>query len=56
MKPTITKRLPILATVCAALLLPSIASAADRQARQFQRLVDEAPVGGAKWYPGLACS
>jgi len=42
MKPTITKRLPILATVCAALLLPSIASAADRQARQFQRLVDEA--------------
>ena len=41
MKPTITKRLPILATVCAAMLLPSIANAADRQARQFQRLVDE---------------
>ena len=42
MKATMMKRLPILATVCAALLLPSIASAADRQARQFQRLVDEA--------------
>ena len=41
MNPTITRQLPILATVCAALLLPSIASAADRQARQFQRLVDE---------------
>jgi glutaminase len=41
MKPTITKQWPILATVCAAMLLPSIASAADRQARQFQRLVDE---------------
>jgi glutaminase len=38
----LTKQLPILATVCAALLLPSIASAADRQARQFQKLVDEA--------------
>jgi glutaminase len=38
----VTKQLPILATVCAALLLPSLASAADRQARQFQRLVDEA--------------
>jgi glutaminase len=37
-----TKQLPILATVCAALLLPSLADAADRQARQFQRLVDEA--------------
>ena len=36
------KQLPILATVCAAMLLPSIAAAADRQARQFQRLVDEA--------------
>jgi glutaminase len=32
----------ILATICAALLLPSLANAADRQARQFQRLVDEA--------------
>ena len=38
----VTKQLPILAAVCAALLLPSLASAADRQARQFQRLVDEA--------------
>lgn len=38
----LTKQLPILATVCAALLLPSLASAADRQARQFQKLVDEA--------------
>jgi glutaminase len=36
------KQPPILATVCAALLLPSLADAADRQARQFQRLVDEA--------------
>lgn len=36
------KHLPILATICAAMLLPSIASAADRQARQFQKLVDEA--------------
>jgi glutaminase len=36
------KQLPILAMACAALLLPSLASAADRQARQFQRLVDEA--------------
>ena len=27
---------------CAAMLLPSLANAADRQARQFQRLVDEA--------------
>lgn len=36
------KQLPILAAVCAALLLPSLASAADRQARQFQKLVDEA--------------
>jgi len=27
---------------CAAMLLPSLADAADRQARQFQRLVDEA--------------
>jgi glutaminase len=36
------KQLPILATVCGALLLPSLADAADRQARQFQRLVDEA--------------
>ena len=37
-----TKQLPILATACAAVLLPSLADAADRQARQFQRLVDEA--------------
>jgi len=37
-----SKQLPILATVCAAMLLPSLASAADRQARQFQRLVNEA--------------
>jgi glutaminase len=38
-----TKQLPILATlVCAAVLLPSLANAADKQARQFQRLVDEA--------------
>ena len=36
------KQLPLLATVCAAILLPSFANAADRQARQFQRLVDEA--------------
>ena len=36
------KQLPILATACAAMLLPSFADAADRQARQFQRLVDEA--------------
>jgi glutaminase len=42
MKLSIKYQLPMLATVCAALLLPSIASAADRQARQFQRLVDEA--------------
>jgi glutaminase len=34
--------LPILAIACAAALLPSFADAADRQARQFQRLVDEA--------------
>ena len=37
-----TKQLPILALACAAMFLPSIADAADRQARQFQRLVDEA--------------
>jgi glutaminase len=36
------KQLTVLATVCAAILLPSIANAADRQARQFQRLVNEA--------------
>src|SRR5688500_9014341 len=35
------KQLPILAMACAA-MLPSLADAADRQARQFQRLVDEA--------------
>jgi glutaminase len=38
----LTKQLPILAAVCAAMLAPSLADAADRQARQFQRLVDEA--------------
>jgi glutaminase len=38
----VTKQLPVLATVCAAMLLPSLADAADRQARQFQRLVNEA--------------
>ncbi len=37
-----TKQLPILAMACAAMLLPSLADAADRQARQFQRLVNEA--------------
>jgi glutaminase len=38
----IKKQLTILATVCGAMLLPSLADAADRQARQFQRLVNEA--------------
>jgi len=38
----LTKPLPILGMTCAAMLLPSLADAADRQARQFQRLVDEA--------------
>jgi glutaminase len=38
----IKKQLMILATVCAATVLPSLADAADRQARQFQRLVNEA--------------
>ena len=42
MRTMFTARLPILATICGALLLPSLANAADRQARQFQRLVDEA--------------
>ncbi len=37
-----TKQLPILGMACTAMLLPSLADAADRQARQFQRLVDEA--------------
>src|SRR5688572_31588805 len=37
-----TKQLPILALACAATVVPSLANAADRQARQFQRLVDEA--------------
>lgn len=37
-----TKQLPILGVTCAAMLLPSLADAADRQARQFQRLVNEA--------------
>jgi len=46
-----SKQLPILATLaCAGVLLPSLADAVDRQARQFQRLVDEAH---AK-YKGLA--
>lgn len=38
----LAKPLPILSVACAAALLPSLADAADRQARQFQRLVDEA--------------
>jgi len=39
----ITERMPTFATLaCVALLLPSLANAADRDARQFQRLVDEA--------------
>jgi glutaminase len=38
----LTKQLTIAAAVSAAMLLPSLADAADRQARQFQRLVDEA--------------
>jgi glutaminase len=42
MKRMFAKPLPILALSGAALLLPSLADAADRQARQFQRLVDEA--------------
>jgi glutaminase len=42
MKPMSPKQLPILAMACATLSLPSLADAADRQARQFQRLVDEA--------------
>jgi glutaminase len=37
-----TKQLPTLGMACAAMLLPSLADAADRQARQFQRVVDEA--------------
>jgi glutaminase len=37
-----TKQLPILALAVAGVLLPSLGDAADRQARQFQRLVDEA--------------
>jgi glutaminase len=37
-----TKQLPILTLAVAGVLLPSFADAADRQARQFQRLVDEA--------------
>jgi glutaminase len=37
-----TKQLPLLALASAAMLLPSLSDAADRQARQFQRLVDEA--------------
>ena len=38
----VTKHFPILLLTGAAALLPSLADAADRQARQFQRLVDEA--------------
>jgi len=38
----LTKQLSVLATVCAAMLLTSTANAADRQARQFQRVVNEA--------------
>ncbi len=38
----LTKQLPVLATVCAAMLLTTAANAADRQARQFQRVVNEA--------------
>ena len=38
----LTKQLPVLAALAAAIVLPSSADAADRQARQFQRLVDEA--------------
>jgi len=38
----LTKQLPVLAALAAAMVLPSSADAADRQARQFQRLVDEA--------------
>jgi glutaminase len=45
-----TKQLPLLALAVAAMLLPSLSDAADRQARQFQRLVNEAH---AK-YKGLA--
>jgi glutaminase len=37
-----TKQLPLLALASAAMLLPSLSDAADRQARQFQRLVTEA--------------
>jgi glutaminase len=37
-----TKRLSIVAVVVAAVLIPSLSNAADRQARQFQRVVDEA--------------
>jgi glutaminase len=36
------KQLPILLMASAAMLLPSLADAADRQARQFQRVVNEA--------------
>jgi glutaminase len=36
------KQLPVLGMSCAAMLLPSLADAADRLARQFQRLVNEA--------------
>jgi len=38
----LAKQLSILAALAAAMVLPSTADAADRQARQFQRLVDEA--------------
>jgi glutaminase len=42
MNSMFTKQLPILALAVAGVLLPSLGDAADRQARQFQRLVDEA--------------
>ena len=42
MKPLFTRQLSILALASAATVVPSLANAADRQARQFQRLVDEA--------------
>jgi glutaminase len=45
-----TKQLPLLALASAAMLLPSLSDAADRQARQFQRLVNEAH----EKYKGLA--
>jgi glutaminase len=46
----LTKQLPILGMTCAAMLLPSFADARDPQAREFQRLVNEAH----ERYQGLA--